>query len=357
VIKALDAAQGGGPNDGFAEPIVGPEPAASGEPAEPIEGRAADPVACASSTEADTPLLSLEEKRRILARIVRVNPLDCFDESGAFDVARAKRVLPPGAVRHIDVDEITRIDAEGQPVTQRHIRLRLVDPLSALRLDDILERRGQPSASSFRYPNPHPASREYSFNLLRDKTLALDEALQSIEDLKKALAEAGDRNLQLSKQLEETHRPLGTPPPETPGSSLTSNVPTPDRPPQCGTGCQPVQAKLQDHERDTEPGSAALQSRDQSPLGDTGCQPVQKKPRSSPASHSTQPLDKIPYHELPRRKQEIEDARGSKGPAAFSAWLKATAVEPPGYRKGAPRPPPQFDPMSTAAQGIVKYVE
>jgi hypothetical protein len=227
-------------------------------------------------------------------------------------------------VRHIDIDETTRTDAEGQPVIQRRIRLRLLDPLSALRLDDILERRGQPTASSFRYPNPHPASREYSFNLLRDKTLALDDALQTIEDLKKALAQAADREFQLTTDLAAKDRQL----------KISSHVEAPDHPSQGDTGCQPVVPKP----------FSPIRVKDQ----------PQPQP---PAIPKTQPLEKLPYHELPRRKQEIENARGSMGPGAFGDWLKATSTEPPGYREGAPRPPPQYDPMSFSVQGRCKVVE
>jgi hypothetical protein len=392
VIKAIDASQGGPPIAGFIKPSVCPEPAASGEPAESIEGQAAVPV-----TPDDIPLLSAQEKRRILARIVRTNALDCFDDAGAFDIARAKRVLPPGSVRHIDVDETTRTDAEGQPVTQRHIRLRLVDPLSALRLDDILERRGQPTASSFRYPNPHPASREYSFNLLRDKTLALDEALQSIEDLKKSLAEAGDRNLQLSRQLEETHHPLGTPPPETPGSSPTSKVPTPGRPSQCGTGCQHVHPETPAERPETTAQPPASVSRKGESTGSLAPSLPDSnhvsprdpgRPPSAPEDHH-EPSQPEPVSAFEKDlaslkgksirlsfqaqraletaqgqalrdlkklqalcfQQEAEEVRNSSGPLAFAEWLRARGINPADYRPPPlPKKPPANGPRKSAPQ-------
>jgi hypothetical protein len=235
VIEVIDAAQVCPCDERI---VTDPEHA---EARAPQRSRKAAPEAANLKSEtltpnSEPPLLSLEEKREILARIVRTNALDCFDESGAFDIALAKRVLPPGAVRHIDVDETTRIDAEGQPVTQRHIRLRLVDPLSALRLDDIFERRQNPTPA---FANTKMGERK-TFNLLREKTMALDDALQSIEDLKQALAEADDREIQLSKKLEEKDQQLGTPTPGTPGSSLAPHPSTPDHASQGETGCQPV---------------------------------------------------------------------------------------------------------------------
>ena len=405
MIKAIDAAQGG-PIDGFAGPIDGPEP---------IEERA-NPKSEILHPKSEVPLLTPEEKRRILARIARVNPLDCFDESGAFDIVKAKRILPPGMVRHIAVHETTRLNAEGQPVTQRRIHVRLVDPVSALRLDDQLERRRERSTSSSTSPSepdpnsppPHPASPEYAHNLLRKNTLALDEANHTLAQLRKALAEKEERKRQLSKQLDEKDQQLSktlslsneskTLSPSngsetlskvegqrslalqsrdqsqeagfsTPlsGKSETQNSSNPTLPnraasTQRDTGCQPVEVcSLLERETGCQPvnpknqhAPQALSEVEQKPLSSV------KDPHSATKPSSSQPprksLDELPYHELPRRKQEIEDRRTTSSPTAFAAWLKATSTEPPGYRSGAPRPPPQYHPMSLHAQGMPKEV-
>ena len=309
MIKAIDAAQGGPPPEPSG--VVDPEQrrraehAASGELVEP------------AVTPADIPLLTQEEKRRILARIARVNPLDCFDESGAFDIVRAKRILPPGMLRHIAVHEITRLNAEGQPVTERRINVRLVDPVSAIRLDDQMERRPERAASGSSSPSespsdpdsppPHPASPEYAHNLLRKNTIALDEANHTLALLKKALAEKHDRQRQLNNELEEKDHQLKI------ASKTLSEV--------------EGQTPLKESSKTLSPGSMTLQSREQSreagfatPLsgkpkalglsngqppkseGDTGCQPV--NPRH-PAPGK--PLNELPNHEL-------SDHRGAPRP-------------------------------------------
>jgi hypothetical protein len=333
VIKAIDAAQGGPPQESAGCSLFTGHESADGPVADQVSPKASDSYEGAV-TPSDTPLLTLEEKRRILARIVRVNSLDCLDDSGAFDIVRARRVLPPGAVRHIDIDETTRMDAEGQPVTQRRIRLRLVDPLSVLRLDDILERRqhpAPPSASS-------KMSERKTFNLLREKTMALDDALQSIEELKKSLAEADDRELQLHRELEEKDRHL-----ETSKSLSLPNLPA--RPGQSSSQAPGRVAEA--HSPSWEPGSEKPN--------------VQRSPEEvlakGPGNAHGRALDKVPYHELPRRKREIEDARNSMGSGAFSEWLAATSIEPPGFRLGAPRPPPEYGPMSVMNQGRCRMVE
>jgi hypothetical protein len=97
---------------------AGPEPAESPEPVE---------------RAARTPL-SREEKRLLLAEIVRINPLDCLDDSGAFDLARARRVLPDAAVQRLIIRETTRRDG----TVTRTIDVRLVDKIRAMKLDDFL---------------------------------------------------------------------------------------------------------------------------------------------------------------------------------------------------------------------------
>ena len=297
----------------------------------------------------EVPLLTPEEKRRILARIVRVNPLDCFDESGAFDIARAKRILPPGAVRHIAVHETTRLNAEGQAVTERRINVRLVDPVSALRLDDQLERRRERTASSSPAPSdsdsdsppPHPASPEYARNLLRKNTIALDEANHTLAQLKKRLAEKEDRKHRLSKELEEKDRLLEVAQrlrEITPSSASQS------------TNSQALQSQAQSREagfvtplsgnsKTQNSSTSPLPSRAQSFEGDTGCQLVEPKyqappPKTlspvegqSPSPTADQTLDKRRAREIQRRNREIEDNRNTSGTLGFANWLRIKQKE------------------------------
>jgi hypothetical protein len=385
VIQAIDASQGG-LRDEFVvvdpeqrrraapKPTVGPEPA---------EGRTADAAESIqwgeSAPSSDTPLLSLEEKRQILARIVRTNSLGCFDESGAFDIALAKRVLPPGAVRHINVDETTRIDAEGQPVTQRRIRLRLVDPLSALRLDDIFERRQNPTPA---FANTKMGERK-TFNLLREKTMALDDALQSIEDLKKALAEASHRERQLSNELEEKDRPLGTPPLGTPAErrettaqQLTSvnpagestdsqapSLPNPDHASQRDPSLLPVEPD--DHTKPFQSESPSAIEQDIASLKGKSVRLSFQAQRALETAQG-QALRDLKKLQAFCFQQEAEEVRNSSGVLAFAEWLRARGINPADYRPPAfpkkphvnkpqksanpqparpsARPPPEYDP-------------
>ena len=375
VIKTIDTAQGGPPPETSGAELAAA--AASVELAVSHDERSSLPPGQTSQSEIEnpkseiqSPLLTPEEKCRILAQIVRVNPLDCFDETGAFDIARAKRVLPPGAVRHITIHETTRVNADGQPVSERRINLRLVDPLSALRLDDLLERRRKPTTS-----HSDSSSRNFSrrdFNLLRDKTLALEDADHSIELLKKALAEADDRELQLLNELDEKDRQLETT--------------------QHDTGCQPADPKSQKPSQTLRPRSMALQSRDQSQVllnGKESNAPqapskIKKQPPSSvkaplgPSDAANQPQRELEQLEALGLWQEIEDAKNSMESGAFSAWLKTRSLDPakicsPDFRpkpaifgdqkdakyqlvRQTARPPPRLHPMSFAAQGIVKYI-
>ena len=332
MIKALDAAQGG------------PPPESSG-----AELPAATATATVEPAPEDTPFLSVEEKRRILARIARVNPLDCFDESGAFDLDRARRILPPGAIRHIAVHETTRLDAEGQPVTQRRINVRLVDPVSALRLDDLLERQREPGASRS-HSNSSTNTKTFSrkdFNLLTEKTMALDDANHSIEQLRKALAEMDDRELQLSKELEEKDHQLSQPLSPSNGSQPLSKV----------EGPHPTQTLSSS---DQSPTSPPLPTPVQ---GDTGCQPVDsisQTPSSSSASSSSSSeslgavegqawnAEKIARKRKPIEvrilEQEIEHRRNTSGIGGFNNWLRSKGLDPAKY------PPPPFVPRPPAAK-------
>src|SRR5262249_13749621 len=85
------------------------------------------------------PLLTLAKKREILSRIANVDLLDCLDESGAFDLARARQVLAGGTVQQLIVDEVTRTDRQGNTTTRRRIRVRVVDKVRAIKQDDACE--------------------------------------------------------------------------------------------------------------------------------------------------------------------------------------------------------------------------
>ena len=337
---------------------------------EPVEGLPSvelNPKSEILNPNSDIPLLTPEEKRRILARIARVNATDCFDESGAFDLARAKRVLPPGAVRSIAVHETTLLNAEGQPVTERRIHLRLVDPVSALRLDDQLERRRERSTSSSSSHSdsdsdsspPHPASPEYAHNLLRKNTIALDEAQDTLARLKKALAEKEARRRQLSKELDEKNQQLSkTLSPSngsetlslSNGSQTLSKVEgettqrlkdiTPSSESQ-STNSQALQSQDQSWEagfstplsgktKSQNAGNPTLQSHAQPAQRDTGCQPVEPKyhtPPPAPSHVADQTLDKHRALEIQRRNREIEYARNTNGTLGFANWLRIKQKE------------------------------
>jgi len=99
---------------------------------EPAEGLTRDPE--------DNSKLTRDEKRRLLAEIVRFNPAECFDESGTLDLDRVREVS--GAVfQQMVVQETTRTSTKGAVTTQRRITLRLVDKVRALGLDEKLQDR------------------------------------------------------------------------------------------------------------------------------------------------------------------------------------------------------------------------
>jgi len=82
--------------------------------------------------------LTRAEKRLLLAQIVRLNPLDCIDESGVFRFSLTRRIVPAAAIQDITITETTRTDAQGKPVTRRRLRIHLVNKLRALKLDNEL---------------------------------------------------------------------------------------------------------------------------------------------------------------------------------------------------------------------------
>jgi hypothetical protein len=83
--------------------------------------------------------LCVAEKRLFLAHLLRLNLLDCFDESGAFDLTRARQVLTGGVIQQLTIDEVERTDRAGNTSVHRKIRIHLVDKLRAIKLDDTLE--------------------------------------------------------------------------------------------------------------------------------------------------------------------------------------------------------------------------
>jgi hypothetical protein len=83
--------------------------------------------------------LSVAEKRLFLAHLVRLNLLDCLNDSGAFDLTRARQILTGGVIQQLTIDEVERTDRAGNTTVRRKITLRLVDKLRAIKLDDSLE--------------------------------------------------------------------------------------------------------------------------------------------------------------------------------------------------------------------------
>jgi hypothetical protein len=82
--------------------------------------------------------LSVTRKRLLIAQLAEINLLDCFDESGAFDIDRARSALPAFAVQEMTVDEVERTDRAGNTTVRRKIRVRLIDKLRAVKLDTAL---------------------------------------------------------------------------------------------------------------------------------------------------------------------------------------------------------------------------
>jgi len=344
VIKAIDATQGEPPP----EPS-GAEHATVADPVErlfhdeksslsPDQSESGNPKSEFLNSKSDIPLLTPEEKRRILARIARVNATDCFDDTGAFDIARAKRVLPPGAVRSIAIHETIRPNAEGQPITERRIHLGLVDPVSALRLDDLLEHRRERTTSSSS-SGSSSSTKNFSrrdFNLLTEKTMALDDTLDAIELLKKALAEANDQELQLSKELEEKDRQLSETLSKVEGEAASKTLSSVEG--QCSLALQSrdqsreagFSTPLSGQSKTHNSSSTALSSRNASTQGDAGCQHAEPKYQTAPpvpVNVADQTLDKHRALEIQRRNREIEHTRNTSGTLGFAKWLRIKQKE------------------------------
>ena len=88
----------------------------------------------------DAGKLSRDEMRRLLAQMVRLNPAECFDESGAMDLGRVREIAGV-AIQQMVVHESTRTTQKGAVTVQRKITLRLVDKVRAMRLDESLLER------------------------------------------------------------------------------------------------------------------------------------------------------------------------------------------------------------------------
>jgi len=120
-----------------------------------VEADPSPPSRSSVPTQKEAPL-SLAQTRRLLAQIVHANLLDCFDDSGAFDLDRARRTLPAVAVQHLTIDETTKTDRHGTTTTRRRIRLRLVDKVRALKLSEQLERLAEERSKQEKPAKPRP---------------------------------------------------------------------------------------------------------------------------------------------------------------------------------------------------------
>jgi hypothetical protein len=89
---------------------------------------------------------SLHEKRLFLAQVIRADLLKCHDPEGNFNLARAQLILPEGCVQEINIDETKTTNKNGHTVVRRKIRVKLMDKLRAMKLDESLERQAQKAA-------------------------------------------------------------------------------------------------------------------------------------------------------------------------------------------------------------------
>jgi hypothetical protein len=120
--------------------------------------------------------LSVAEKRSRLARIVRADLLDCLDDSGAFDHARARQLLAGGTVQKLFVDEVERTDRHGNTTVRRKIRVYLVDKIRAMKCDEALA----PTA---------------------ELENALEEKTRRVEWLEASVAQAKERDKDIEKEV------------------------------------------------------------------------------------------------------------------------------------------------------------
>ncbi|WP_038164918.1 hypothetical protein [Verrucomicrobium sp. BvORR106] len=91
--------------------------------------------------------LSLDEKRRMLADIARVNVVTLMDDKGALDISKVRQ-LPPWCMQELTITEHERTDKDGNTTTTRQIRVKMVDKLRAIELDTDLEGTGKPPVNT-----------------------------------------------------------------------------------------------------------------------------------------------------------------------------------------------------------------
>lgn len=145
----------------------------------------------------DNSKLTRDEKRRLLAQIVRFNPAECFDESGTLDLDRVREVS--GAVfQQMVVQETTRTSTKGAVTTQRRITLRLVDKVRALGLDEKLQDREeaeeQAKAKSEESQKAFEEGQKRAKALLKEMFLGPDWAKRVRAAREGAAAAAGGEN-------------------------------------------------------------------------------------------------------------------------------------------------------------------
>ncbi len=123
--------------------------------------------------------LTLEEKRAMLAQIVRVNPADYMDVSGNFTVEGLRR-MPAWCIQELQIDRQERAVKEGQsqgPAVVK-IKVKLSDRFAAMAMDtELAEGASLPMRATF--------SDESAFRLKR-----LQSVLQGMPE--HSVAEHGD---------------------------------------------------------------------------------------------------------------------------------------------------------------------
>ncbi len=130
-----------------------------------------------ASRAEDSGKLSRDEKRRLIAQMVRLNPADCFDVSGTLDLELV-REYSGAAVQQMIVHEITRTDKEGNiRGVQRRITLKLVDKVRAMNFDEkLLEREEAEQANemSEERKKEFEEAQERARAILKEKLLGPD---------------------------------------------------------------------------------------------------------------------------------------------------------------------------------------
>lgn len=81
--------------------------------------------------------LTLEEKRRMLAQIARVDVVTLMDDAGNLDM-QSLRQLPACVVQEVNITKKERTDKEGNTTVTTYTKLKLVDRLRAMEMDTDL---------------------------------------------------------------------------------------------------------------------------------------------------------------------------------------------------------------------------